>query len=103
MLARIMGMLQAPLSVSSVAPFLHRLRGAPRRHGHELHSCIVTAQSTGDARAVAVGVVLAGGEARRMGRDKRLLRLAGVTLLERNLAFLDGLFPCLLYTSPSPR
>src|SRR5450756_1929242 len=64
-----------------------------RRAGHELHSCTVTAQSTGDARAVAVGVVLAGGEARRMGRDKRLLRLAGVTLLERNLAFLSGIFP----------
>ncbi|MCX6364558.1 MAG: molybdopterin-guanine dinucleotide biosynthesis protein B [Actinobacteria bacterium] len=42
---------------------------------------------------VAVGVVLAGGEARRMGRDKRLLRLAGATLLERNLAFLREIFP----------
>ena len=28
-----------------------------------------------------------------MGRDKRLLRLAGLTLLERNLRFLQGLFP----------
>jgi molybdopterin-guanine dinucleotide biosynthesis protein MobB len=37
--------------------------------------------------------VLAGGEARRMGRDKRLLRLAGSTLLERNLALLRGIFP----------
>ena len=44
-------------------------------------------------RRVRVGVVLAGGEARRMGRDKRLLRLAGATLLERNLAFLQGIFP----------
>jgi len=46
-----------------------------------------------DVQPVAVGVVLAGGEARRMGRDKRLLRLAGATLLQRNLAFLSGLFP----------
>ncbi len=42
---------------------------------------------------VRVGVVLAGGESRRMGRDKRELRLEGDTLLERNLAFLRGLFP----------
>ena len=28
-----------------------------------------------------------------MGRDKRLLRLAGSTLLERNLRFLQELFP----------
>jgi len=28
-----------------------------------------------------------------MGRDKRLLRLAGVTLLARNLVFLGGIFP----------
>jgi molybdopterin-guanine dinucleotide biosynthesis protein MobB len=46
-----------------------------------------------DAQQVTVGVVLAGGEARRMGRDKRLLRLAGVSLLERNLRFLQDLFP----------
>jgi molybdopterin-guanine dinucleotide biosynthesis protein MobB len=42
---------------------------------------------------VRVGVVLAGGESRRMGRDKRELRLEGDTLLERNLAFLRVLFP----------
>ena len=28
-----------------------------------------------------------------MGSDKRLLRLAGATLLERNLSFLSGIFP----------
>ncbi|HMK92043.1 MAG TPA: molybdopterin-guanine dinucleotide biosynthesis protein B, partial [Thermoleophilia bacterium] len=38
-------------------------------------------------------MLLAGGESRRMGRDKRELRLDGETLLQRNLAFLDGLFP----------
>jgi molybdopterin-guanine dinucleotide biosynthesis protein MobB len=43
--------------------------------------------------AVRVGVLLAGGESRRMGRDKRGLRLGGETLLRRNLAFLAGVFP----------
>jgi molybdopterin-guanine dinucleotide biosynthesis protein MobB len=42
---------------------------------------------------VRIGVVLAGGESRRMGRDKRSLRLGGETLLQRNLAFLSGIFP----------
>ena len=42
---------------------------------------------------VRIGVVLAGGESRRMGRDKRGLRLGGETLLQRNLAFLGDLFP----------
>jgi molybdopterin-guanine dinucleotide biosynthesis protein MobB len=46
-----------------------------------------------NAQPVRVGVVLAGGEARRMGRDKRLLRLAGVTLIERNLRLLQAIFP----------
>ncbi len=42
---------------------------------------------------VRVGVLLAGGESRRMGRDKRGLRLDGETLLRRNLAFLGSVFP----------
>ena len=42
---------------------------------------------------VAVGVLLAGGEARRMGFDKRTQRLGGVTLLERNAAVLREVFP----------
>jgi molybdopterin-guanine dinucleotide biosynthesis protein MobB len=43
--------------------------------------------------SVTIGVVLAGGEARRMGRDKRTLRLAGASLLERNVALLQTIFP----------
>ncbi len=46
-----------------------------------------------DRERVRIGVLLAGGESRRMGRDKRGLRLGGETLLARNLAFLRGLFP----------
>lgn len=38
-------------------------------------------------------MLLAGGESRRMGRDKRGLRLGGETLLRRNLAFLGSVFP----------
>ncbi len=50
-----------------------------------------TSHTTTDA--VRVGVVLAGGESRRMGRDKRALRLDGETLLQRNVSFLRGVFP----------
>jgi len=46
-----------------------------------------------DQDTVRVGVLLAGGESRRMGLDKRGLRLGGDTLLQRNLAFLAGIFP----------
>jgi molybdopterin-guanine dinucleotide biosynthesis protein MobB len=42
---------------------------------------------------VNIGVLLAGGVARRMGGDKRGLRLGERTLLDRNLAFLQELFP----------
>ena len=48
---------------------------------------------TTDRERVRIGVLLAGGESRRMGRDKRGLRLGGETLLQRNLAFLGGVFP----------
>ena len=46
-----------------------------------------------DREHVRIGILLAGGESRRMGRDKRGLRLGDETLLARNLAFLRGLFP----------
>ena len=42
---------------------------------------------------VTIGVLLAGGEARRLGADKRGLRLGGATLLERNLTLLREVFP----------
>src|SRR5665648_1041549 len=43
--------------------------------------------------AVQIGVLLAGGSARRTGVDKRFLVLGGRALLVRNLAFLRGFFP----------
>lgn len=42
---------------------------------------------------VRTGVLLAGGNSRRAGVDKRYLVLGGQTLLRRNLEFLRGLFP----------
>ncbi|MFA4965991.1 MAG: molybdenum cofactor guanylyltransferase, partial [Thermoleophilia bacterium] len=55
-----------------------------------------------EAGAVVIGAVLAGGEARRMGRDKRRLRLGGATLLERNLLFLHDLFPTVALSLRGP-
>src|SRR5665647_933782 len=42
---------------------------------------------------VQIGVLLAGGSARRAGVDTRFLVLGGRALLLRNLAFLRGFFP----------
>jgi molybdopterin-guanine dinucleotide biosynthesis protein B/molybdopterin-guanine dinucleotide biosynthesis protein len=42
---------------------------------------------------VTIGVLLAGGSARRAGVDKRFLVLGGRTLLLRNIAFLRSIFP----------
>jgi molybdopterin-guanine dinucleotide biosynthesis protein A len=39
------------------------------------------------------GVLVAGGQSRRMGRDKRFLELGGQTLLQRALSVLQSLFP----------
>jgi len=46
-----------------------------------------------DTCGIRVAALLAGGEARRMGHDKRRLSLGGETLLQRNLEFLRGIFP----------
>lgn len=53
--------------------------------------------------SVRIGVVLAGGESRRMGCDKRGLRVGGATLLQRNLAFLGELFPVVGISVRDPR
>lgn len=38
------------------------------------------------------GVILAGGQSRRMGKDKAMLELGGVTLFDRVLQVMRGLF-----------
>ena len=42
---------------------------------------------------VTVGVLLAGGQGRRMGFDKRTLDVGGATLVERGVAALREVFP----------
>ena len=42
------------------------------------------------------GILLAGGKSRRMGEDKRFLRVGNRTLFERSLAILRSLFPNVL-------
>ena len=80
-----MGIVPTRLGKSSLAP--GRL---PR---HELDSNFAMDPRSTTPHTVRVGVLLAGGESRRMGRDKRGLRLGGETLLRRNLAFLGTVFP----------
>ena len=57
-----------------------------------------------DAKAIT-GILLAGGQSRRMGRDKRFLELDGRTLIERALSILDAVFPEVLVVvaGPEPR
>lgn len=54
---------------------------------------------------VLAGLVLAAGRASRMGRDKRLLRVEGLTMLERAVAAAleGGLWPVLVVTGPEPQ
>jgi len=85
-LYRIMGIVSLRSGKSSVA-------GASVRPAHELDSILAMAPPATAPDPVCVGVLLAGGESRRMGRDKRELRLAGQTLLRRNLDFLAAAFP----------
>ena len=49
-----------------------------------------------DPLRLGEAVVLAGGQSRRMGREKALLVVEGRTLLERQLVLLGELFPRLL-------
>jgi molybdopterin-guanine dinucleotide biosynthesis protein MobB len=79
-----MGMVSRARGKSSTAP------GSVR---HDELDCILAMDPLDTApQPVRVGVLLAGGESRRMGRDKRGLRLGGETLLRRNLEFLAGIF-----------
>ncbi|MBM4124387.1 MAG: molybdenum cofactor guanylyltransferase, partial [Nitrospira sp.] len=48
------------------------------------------------------GILLAGGKSRRMGEDKRFLRLDGQTLLERTLAVLESLFTDIVVVVAEP-
>jgi molybdenum cofactor guanylyltransferase len=48
------------------------------------------------------GIVLAGGESRRMGRDKAFLKLEGVPLIEHVLRTLRGVFPSTIIVTNNP-
>ncbi len=50
-------------------------------------------------RADITGTVLAGGKSSRMGRDKSLLTLAGITLIERVVSALDQVFESVVIIS----
>jgi len=48
------------------------------------------------------GIVLAGGESRRMGRDKAFLKLGGVPLIEHVLRVLRGVFSRIIIVTNAP-
>ena len=47
-------------------------------------------ERSGVDRSLTCGVVICGGESRRMGSDKALLELGGLTLLERAVEVLQS-------------
>lgn len=48
------------------------------------------------------GIVLAGGQSRRMGRDKAFLEFEGTTLIEHVLKALRGIFPKIIIVTNNP-
>ena len=47
------------------------------------------------------GIILAGGKSSRMGQNKSLMQIDGVTLIERTVALMKDLFPLLLLSTNS--
>ncbi len=48
------------------------------------------------------GIILAGGKSTRMGQNKSLMKINGVTLIERTVELMSGLFPRLFLSTNSP-
>jgi molybdopterin-guanine dinucleotide biosynthesis protein A len=67
---------------------------------------MLNAQAKSDGAAArypdVTGVILAGGQSRRMGRDKATLTVGGTTLFARLLAVMRGIFPALLIAGDRP-
>ncbi|MET0516460.1 MAG: molybdenum cofactor guanylyltransferase [Nitrospiraceae bacterium] len=47
-------------------------------------------------------VVIAGGKSRRMGQDKRFLKVGGISLLDRTVNVLEGMFPAVVLALAEP-
>ena len=48
------------------------------------------------------GCLIAGGKSRRMGKDKRFLKLGGISLIDRSLQILEGLFQDIIVVLAEP-